>query len=212
MAKGIRVEHKFIDNNECKYCSKCEQWLQLVDFAKDKSRWDNLRDRCKECRKGTRNSKQEFEYRDRPGFKDKKAAYDEDYKPQKRINQMDAYRVESREVKLARLLRNRLRSAIHGEQKTGSAVRDLGCSIEHFKMHLEIKFYPHPETGETMNWTNWGRGYGKWQIDHIKPFHTFNLLEKSQLLEAVHYSNMQPLWYCDHKKKGTRPNLLDKSS
>ena len=31
-------------------------------------------------------------------------------------------------------------NAIKGNYKTGSAVRDLGCSIDEFKAHIESKF------------------------------------------------------------------------
>src|SRR5208283_3555102 len=37
-------------------------------------------------------------------------------------------------------LRSRLYKAIKNNQKSGSAVRDLGCSIEFLKQHLEAQF------------------------------------------------------------------------
>lgn len=49
--------------------------------------------------------------------------------------------------------------------RVGSAVRDLGCSIEFLKSYLESKF-----TGN-MSWEN----QGEWYIDHIKPLSSFNL-------------------------------------
>ena len=39
-------------------------------------------------------------------------------------------------------LRNRLNRAIKGNYKAGSAVSDLGCSIEELKKHLESQFTP----------------------------------------------------------------------
>jgi len=158
MGKGIKVEHRNIDNKEYKLCPRCERWLSLDNFAKDKTRWDNLRDRCKECRKKTRNDAQELDYRRLPENITKKSQYDEKYKPQQRINQMEAYRTESREVKLTRLFRNRFRSAIKNNQKKGSAVRDLGTSVPKFIKRSESQFYPHPETGEPMTWENWEEG------------------------------------------------------
>ena len=43
-----------------------------------------------------------------------------------------------------------------------------------------------------MSWTNYGK-FG-WHIDHIIPISKFNLNIRSELLKAVHYTNMQPLW------------------
>ena len=104
--------------------------------------------------------------------------------------------------KLSLNLRNRLRTAINNNQKTGSAVRDLGCTIDELKAHLEKKFYSHPETGEEMTWENHGL-YG-WHIDHIKPLSLFNLENRNELIEAVHFKNLQPLWRLDNIKKGAK--------
>jgi hypothetical protein len=96
--------------------------------------------------------------------------------------------------KIAQLLRNRLDSALHDNAKSGSAVRDLGCSIEEFKIYIESKFK------EGMSWDNWGRR--GWHLDHIKPISSFNLLDKDQFLEACNYRNLQPLWWYENFRKG----------
>jgi hypothetical protein len=95
--------------------------------------------------------------------------------------------------KLAHYLRNRLRQALHSNQKSGSAVQDLGCSIPKLKTHLESKFQ------EGMSWNNWGiKG---WHIDHIIPLASFNLQDKKEFLKACHYTNLQPLWAEENLKK-----------
>ena len=94
------------------------------------------------------------------------------------------------QYKLSNRLRQRLYKAINGNFKSGSAVKDLGCSIEELKLHLESKFQPG------MSWDNWDR-YG-WHIDHIKPLASFDLTDRNQLLEACHYTNLQPLWAKDN--------------
>jgi hypothetical protein len=81
-------------------------------------------------------------------------------------------------------LRSRIRTAVKRNQKSGSAVRDLGCSIENFKLHLESKFR------DGMTWENQG---SHWHIDHIRPLASFDLTNREKFLEACHYTNMQPL-------------------
>ena len=103
------------------------------------------------------------------------------------------------EHKIKSRLRNRLRDAIKNNQKTGSAVKDLGCSIEEFKIYLESKFT------EGMNWNNWSL-YG-WHLDHIKPLSLFNLTNIEELLKACHYTNLQPLWAKDNLTKGDKITL-----
>jgi hypothetical protein len=98
--------------------------------------------------------------------------------------------------KLADILRSRLKHALKGNYKSGSAVKDLGCSIEEFKGYLQAKFV------EGMTWDNYGRD--GWHIDHIKPLANFDLTNKEELLKACHYTNLQPLWAKDNLKKGNR--------
>ncbi len=109
--------------------------------------------------------------------------YDKKYKAQYK---------RSPQQKLADLLRTRLRVALKGRHKSGSAVRDLGCSIEYLMAYFVEKF----ETG--MCWENHGK---TWHIDHIKPLASFDLTKRKQLLKACHYTNLQPLSIEDHKLK-----------
>jgi len=98
------------------------------------------------------------------------------------------------QYRLACNLRSRLRRAISGNYKSGSAVSDLGCSIAALKEHLEKQFQPG------MSWDN----YGDWHIDHIKPLSSFNLEDREQLLVACNYTNLQPLWAADNIRKGNK--------
>lgn len=86
--------------------------------------------------------------------------------------------------------------AIRSNAKSGSAVRDLGCSIANLKLYLESKFT------EGMSWDNYGRS--GWHIDHIVPLSHYDLTDREQLLKACHFTNLQPLWAKDNYRKGAR--------
>ena len=90
-------------------------------------------------------------------------------------------------------LRGRLSCALKRNQKAGSAIADLGCTIPELKKHLESKF----QTG--MTWDNRGK---EWHIDHVIPLARFNLQDRQQFLVACHYTNLQPLWARDNIVKG----------
>ncbi len=98
--------------------------------------------------------------------------------------------------KLSRNLRSRLHSALKNNHKSGSAIRDLGCSIEELKQHLKSKFQPG------MTWSNYGL-HG-WHIDHIQPLSSFNLGNIKEFKKACHHNNLQPMWAKDNLSKGTR--------
>lgn len=98
------------------------------------------------------------------------------------------------EFKLRHNLRNRLNCALKRNYKSGSAVRDLGCSISELKVYLESRFT------NGMTWEN----YGEWEIDHIIPLSSFSLSNREQFLKACHYTNLQPLWWIDNNLKSNK--------
>ena len=106
--------------------------------------------------------------------------------------------------KLAILLRTRLYCAYKNNQKTGSAVRDLGCTISELRKYLESKFYRHLKTREPMTWKNHGSGPGNWNIDHIIPLASLDLNVEEQRLKACHYTNLQPLWFEENMSKSNK--------
>jgi len=108
------------------------------------------------------------------------------------------------QYKLGILLRGRLRSVLNGGIKSGSSVRDLGCTIEELKEHIESLFT------DGMSWDNHGK-YG-WHIDHILPLSSFDLTDREQLLIAVNYKNLQPLWAKDNLSKGAKIEIHKKIS
>jgi hypothetical protein len=93
-------------------------------------------------------------------------------------------------------LRTRLNSAIVNNYKSGSAVKDLGCSVIKFKQYIESMW----KLG--MSWDNWSRT--GWHLDHIKPLSSFNLSRKEELLKSCHYTNYQPLWAEENLQKGNK--------
>lgn len=108
------------------------------------------------------------------------------------------YRNENIQHRIASALRSRLSAVIKNNKKTGSAVKDLGCSVQELKDHLESKFI------EEMSWDNWGLTGRVWHIDHIIPLSSFDLTDREQLLKACHYTNLQPLWAIDNIRKSNK--------
>jgi hypothetical protein len=96
------------------------------------------------------------------------------------------------------VLRSALKRALAG--KHVSAVHDLGCTVDYFIKYVECLWLPG------MSWSNYGRGLGKWNIDHkialIRPGQDLESADTQRRL--VHYTNLQPLWAVDNIRKGNR--------
>lgn len=171
-------------------CSGCKIHKSDDCFVKDRTKPDGLTSACKVCR-GIAASKR---------FKtDEQRCKNREYSRKNR-KKMNEYALKRRreniDERLATYLRCRLHKALKGNYKRGSAVRDLGCTIEDFKIHLESLFQPG------MSWENHGR-YG-WHMDHILPLSSFDLTDQEQLKKACHFSNLQPLWASDNYKKSNK--------
>jgi len=106
--------------------------------------------------------------------------------------------IEDPGYKLRVNLRKRIAIAIKYNQKSGSAIKDLGCSIPELKKYIEAKWLPG------MTWNNWSRK--GWHLDHIKPLSHFDLTNREQFLQACNYTNLQPLWWLDNIKKNNHYN------
>ena len=102
-------------------------------------------------------------------------------------------RNEDIQFRMACNLRTRVNQAIKKNQKAGSAVEDLGCSIADFIRLIEYQF-----RGD-MNWDNWGQ---HWELDHIFPLAKVNLKSRVEFLAACNFRNYQPLTVKENAEKG----------
>jgi hypothetical protein len=96
----------------------------------------------------------------------------------------------------------------YGVRKSALTMDLLGCSTEFLKGYLEGQFQ------KGMSWDNYGKGQGKWQIDHVMPICSFDLSVPQEQRRCFHYTNLQPLWAPDNNRKHNtipashQPNLL----
>jgi len=96
-------------------------------------------------------------------------------------------------------IRSRLRAFIKSQgisRKVGEIEKLVGCNKDELRDYLTSRFV------DGMNWGN----YGKWHLDHIRPLISFDLTKDSQMREANHFTNLQPLWAEDNYKKGDTYN------
>jgi hypothetical protein len=210
LKNGINIEKE-------KQCTQCKKVKLFGDFHKSNTRKIGYKSICKICasengRKYRENNYEKVKkivrrsmrkWREANPEKSKQSSakffrtnpnYRREYEKNRSKNDLN--------FKIKKNLRSRLRSAILKNQKSGSAIRDLGCSIEELKTYLEQRFYPHSKTRKRMTWRNYGKN--GWHIDHVKPLVSFDLTKREQFLEACHYTNLQPLWAKDNLRKGAR--------
>lgn len=190
-----------------KICPVCCLTLPNEKFHKNKNRRDGVSWSCGECI--SKDKKSRYKYKIKPTAEETKArkvAYKNSWylkhrerilrkvaARQKRILQADPG------MRMILALRSRVRVAIKRQygNKAAKSMNLTGCSIAFLRQYLEERFT------DGMSWANYGRGHGKWNIDHIIPVSSFNLTLEDQQRKCFHYSNLQPLWFMDNMRKGT---------
>lgn len=220
----LKWQNSMITDDFEKICNGCKKLQSIYNFSGCRKNADGFNHKCRDCDKARyfrdkeknkekmvlygkeywKNNKDFVNIR-REARKEERVEYDREYhiknKDKKRTQKGILFKRKMKEdiqFRLATNLRYRLYQAIKNEYKAGSAVRDLGCSIEFLKQYLENKFE------SWMNWNNWGNGENKWNIDHITPLSSFDLQDRDEFLKAVHYSNLQPLRAVDNIRKGNK--------
>lgn len=207
MSKTCTSCNKTFSLNSFYFRNKAKGWLTSCCKMCHKNKVKNLPSQSKTARK-IRNKKY---YEKNKSELIRKATVHYIENKSKRLSQMKQYRKANKNkimehqakrekyllkndptFRLQKNLRSRLNKALQHGYKTGSAIKDLGCSIAELKIYLESNFQPG------MTWNN----YGQWHVDHIRPLSSFDLTNPTQLNAACHYSNLQPLWAKDNLSKG----------
>ena len=190
-----------------KTCKKCNIEKSLDNFNKKADCKLGLRPSCREC---DRLYKKDYNSKNKE--KNKQYALDnkeviKEYKKQHAEKNKEAIRVYKREweqnkratdlqFKIAQNLRTRLREAIKNKAKSGSAVSDLGCSIDSLVDRMATFF------DDNMTWENYG--LSTWHIDHIVPLSHFDLENKEEFKIASHYLNLVPRSAFSNLSKGDK--------
>jgi hypothetical protein len=195
LAKGNHLEKSLvIQSGIFKPCGKCLRVLSLDFFSKNNGGLYGRHSNCRECVRG--NGRKWYLLNTEKCSKKEKRNYSKN-KGARRETQREYEREQTKTnpvYKLKKLLRSRLASFIKGGRKRGSAVRDLGCTGEKAKSFLESRSrYFLKDLGQN-----------KVHIDHIIPLSQFDLSDRKELLKAVHYTNLQLLWWEDNQRKGNK--------
>lgn len=179
-------------NRVCKQCRQTfskEHSKTLYEYNKEyvKNNVDKIKEYHKEYRK-------EYYYNNVEKLKNRRKEYYYNNK-EKTFLTNNTYRNKRKQsdplFKLSTNLRTMIGGAIkrNGYKKLTKTELILGCTFEHFKLHIESLFEPW------MSWDNYGLYNGQsnygWDIDHIVPLSS--ALNENDILKLNHYSNLRPL-------------------
>ena len=206
-------------NEVTKKCNKCGETKLLNGFAKNRSKKDGRHVSCKQCQKEYYITVCKDKWKERyPADRERlieasikwKKENPEKFKTNRRLwgeNNKDRVResakqwsIDNRKLinenyrnkyqndiqyRISKILRSRIHGLVGVGYKSQSTMKLIGCTVEEFKYYIEQQLSPE------MNWDNHGE---IWEIDHIIPCVSFDLILLEEQQKCFHYINMQPLF------------------
>jgi hypothetical protein len=196
-----------------KKCTKC-------NLEKDKNEFIKKCGMCKPCRSIHRKEYrlkniEKFKIKDKKYYEKNKERIrkkdDEYYEKNKekiraqrkeyRINNIEKHKQKQKEYyynniqkRLGITYRNRVREKL----KSGKGYIDyLGCSIPELIAWFEFNF----ALDNDFTWDNYGK---VWEIDHVIPCATFNLLDKDHIYKCFNWKNTKPVQKNFNRKKNSK--------
>ena len=184
-----------------KKCAECKNEFELENFPKDKTSKSGYRSYCFSCNR-IRGNKVTMNRKDKRRLenirdREKRSLYNKIYEKKNRnkINLIHYNLLKDPKNKIIHNTRVRINKALKFNYKSLSSINLLGCSIEEYKQYLESKFTPE------MSWKNYG---SYWEIDHIQPCSSFDLIKEEEQKKCFHYLNTQPLTVEENRIKSDK--------
>lgn len=173
-----------------KYCYRCKTTKSYDLFRKDKNRVDGLNPWCKDWCKIYQIEKRRENL--------------EKILQQERVASTRYYHTK-RKLSVTYRISHNLSSVVQFSLK-GNKGRKHVEDILGFSVEKDL--IPHLQSTwkEGMSWENYGKGPGKWSIDHIKPIvsFTFTSYNDEEFKECWALSNLQALWSLENSSKSGR--------
>ena len=175
-----------------KTCITCKIEQPLVNFNKDKKRADGVDYVCRSCKKIYYKQNRDKMLNQAKTYYQNNTETKNAYIRAWRLENKDHINAQQRkrwaddeQYRIRMVLGWKINQSIQKKYKTLSSTKLLGCSLEQVRNHLQSQFKPE------MNWDNHG---DVWEIDHIKPCSSFNLINVEEQKECFNYKNLQPLF------------------
>lgn len=175
-----------------KTCITCKIEQPLVNFNKDKKRADGVDYVCRSCKKIYYKQNRDKILNQSKTYYQNNTETRNTYIRAWRLENKDHINTQQRkrwaddeQYRIRMVLGWKINQSIQKKYKTLSSTKLLGCSLEQVRNHLQSQFKPE------MNWNNHG---DVWEIDHIKPCSSFNLINVEEQKECFNYKNLQPLF------------------
>jgi hypothetical protein len=178
-------ENFYWEKTRQRYQKICKSCIKIKSSIRYSQKKDIIKSKNKEWIK---NNKEKFKIlikKNRGKYKEYDKIYSKNYHKHKWKTDPN-FRIKSN-------LRNRFYKTI--TERSYSVFEYLGCSIEEFKIYLELQFTPE------MTWDNYGK---YWEIDHIIPISSFNLSIQEEIYKCWNYINLQPLTKNENRKKSNK--------
>jgi hypothetical protein len=113
---------------------------------------------------------------------------------------VNRYKRNQRVTNIQYMLKDRIRATLGRAlrrqfvKKSKRTMELVGCTPRELKAHIEAQFV------DGMTWET----RHLWHVDHRRPLGSFDLRDIEQQRQAMHFTNLQPLWSQDNHRKSNK--------
>ena len=191
-----------MENN--KECKKCGLTKPLTDFSLRKP--NTYHSICKSCfniyAKEYRNkNKNEIKIKQQDWYNTKGKEWKKNYENINKdiINKKIRIRYKNDpEFRMKKIIRSRFKKTVLGKKKYSKILDYINVNLEYFLKWIEFNF------DENMTWENQGT---YWDVEHIKPCASFNLLIEDDIKLCFNWKNLRP---CEKTENNKKSDTIDK--
>jgi len=196
-------------------CAICGEIKLLKEFHKQTKGRAGFNSKCKECasktgkefRKNNPKKARTYYLKRLEYLKEYRRVHKKEIKKKRekyKEKRNEGERMKRRNDPMCRLncnISSVMRYSLKNGQKNKKHWEDLvGYTAQDLKIHLEKQFLPG------MTWENYGKGDGKWQVDHIILLYwfVFKTPKDKGFKKAWALENLRPMWGRDNQLKNNK--------
>ncbi len=216
-----------------KICTECQKEKVLTEFHKYKRSFDEVRTKCKLCRKNNYNFNKEKISIKRKKYYLKNSEKKKIYQNQYRLDNLEVVKLrkqkyaEKNKAKIAEYQKEYLQThkIERNKKQKNRYSNDINFKIlinlrnrinavlkgnSKSRLTMELlgctihELRKHLESRFTRGMSWDNCGLDGWEIDHIKPCASFDLSDPKEQKHCFFYKNLQPLWGEDNRSKADK--------
>jgi hypothetical protein len=199
--RGKIVTRRYVQSEKCKdTLRRYSRSDRCKELDKNRRKTDKYRNRIKRYEQSDKRKEYERRYRETDSYREVIKKYHQSDKCKETTRRRGARRRSGVGGRISDIMGYGMYMGLKHRKGRRKWESFVDYDLKDLMKHLEKQFV------EGMNWDNYGRGIGKWHVDHILPLTAFCYENEMDIdfKRCWALSNLRPLWGADNISKSDK--------